>query len=71
MRRGRAPIWLEVLQFGLGIALLGVSLQNGRWLFVAPDNGLLTPVLEAHPQARVHLVASPLDEGCCFVRQDA
>ncbi len=35
IRRGRAPIWLEVLQFGLGIALLGISLQEGRWLFVA------------------------------------
>lgn len=34
-RAGRAPIWLEVLQFALGIALLAVSLQNGRWLFVA------------------------------------
>jgi hypothetical protein len=36
MRRGgRTPIWLEALQFGLGIALLAVSLQNERWLFVA------------------------------------
>jgi hypothetical protein len=32
----------------------------GRWLFVGPDNGLFTHVLEAHPSARVHLLANPL-----------
>ena len=33
--RGRTPIWREVIEFALGIALLAVSLQNERWLFVA------------------------------------
>lgn len=32
---GKTPLWLEVIQFALGIALLAISLQNERWLFVA------------------------------------
>lgn len=33
--RGKTPPWLEVIQFGLGIALLAVSLADERWPFVA------------------------------------
>lgn len=33
--RGKTPLWLEVIQFGLGIALLAVSLADERWPFAA------------------------------------
>lgn len=33
--RGRTPLWLEAIQFGLGVALLAVSLADQRWPFVA------------------------------------
>jgi hypothetical protein len=53
-------VFVAVVDPGVGSPRRPLAVGAGRWLFVGPDNGLLTPVLEAHPQARVHLVASPL-----------
>lgn len=53
-------VFVAVVDPGVGSARRPVAAGAGRWLFVGPDNGLLTHVLEAHPSARVHLVANPL-----------
>jgi len=53
-------VFVAVVDPGVGSPRRPLAVGAGRWLFVGPDNGLLTPVLEAHPSARVHLVASPL-----------
>jgi S-adenosylmethionine hydrolase len=53
-------LFVAVVDPGVGSARRPVALAAGRWLFVGPDNGLFTFVLEAHPAARVHLLANPL-----------
>jgi hypothetical protein len=53
-------VFVAIVDPGVGSSRRPLAVGAGRWLFVGPDNGLLTPVLDAHPQARVHLVASPL-----------
>ncbi|HSD67655.1 MAG TPA: SAM-dependent chlorinase/fluorinase [Vicinamibacteria bacterium] len=51
-------VFVAVVDPGVGTARRPIALRAGRWLFVGPDNGLFTHVLEAHPGARVHLLAS-------------
>ena len=53
-------VFVAVVDPGVGSQRRPVAVGAGRWLFVGPDNGLFTFVLEAHPSARVHLLANPL-----------
>ena len=53
-------VFVVVVDPGVGSPRRPVAVGAGRWLFVGPDNGLFTFVLEAHPSARVHLLANPL-----------
>ena len=53
-------VFVAVVDPGVGSERRPIAVGAGRWLFVGPDNGLLTFVLEAHPGARVHLLANPL-----------
>jgi len=53
-------VFVAVVDPGVGSERRPVAVGAGRWLFVGPDNGLFTFVLEAHPAARVHLLANPL-----------
>jgi hypothetical protein len=52
-------VFVAVVDPGVGSERRPIAAGAGRWLFVAPDNGLLTFVLEAHSAARVHLLANP------------
>jgi S-adenosylmethionine hydrolase len=53
-------VFLAVVDPGVGSGRRPIAVGAGSWLFVGPDNGLFTFVLEADPQARVRLLASPL-----------
>ncbi len=53
-------VFVAVVDPGVGSERGPIAVGAGRWLFVGPDNGLFTFVLEAHPSARVHLLANPL-----------
>ena len=53
-------VFLAVVDPGVGSDRRPIAVGAGSWLFVGPDNGLFTFVFEAHPQARVHLLANPL-----------
>src|SRR4030042_1602881 len=53
-------VFAAVVDPGGGAAPPPSGWAPGRWLFVGPDNGLFTFVLEVHPAARVHLLANPL-----------
>lgn len=53
-------VFAAVVDPGVGSERRPIAVGAGRWLFVGPDNGLFTFVLEAHPSARVHLLANPL-----------
>jgi len=53
-------VFVVVVDPGVGSERRPIALGAGRWLFVGPDNGVFTHVLEAHPTARVHLLANPL-----------
>jgi S-adenosylmethionine hydrolase len=53
-------VFVGVVDPEVGSERRPIAVGAGRWLFVGPDNGLFTLVLEAHPSARVHLLASPL-----------
>lgn len=53
-------VFVAVVDPGVGSARRPLVVGAGRWLFVGPDNGLFTFVLEAHPSAPVRLVANPL-----------
>jgi S-adenosylmethionine hydrolase len=53
-------VFVAVVDPGVGSERRPVALGAGGWLFVGPDNGVFTHVLEAHPGARIHLLANPL-----------
>jgi S-adenosylmethionine hydrolase len=53
-------VFVAVVDPGVGSERRPIAIGAGRWLFVGPDNGLFTFVLDAHPQARAHLLANPL-----------
>jgi S-adenosylmethionine hydrolase len=53
-------VFVAVVDPGVGSDRRPIAVGAGGWLFVGPDNGLFTFVLDAHPQARVHLLANPL-----------
>jgi S-adenosylmethionine hydrolase len=52
-------VFVAVVDPGVGSDRRAIAAAAGSFFFVAPDNGLLTLVLEAHPNARVHLLANP------------
>src|SRR5476649_2264919 len=45
-------IFLVVVDPGVGSARRGIAVDTGDYKFVAPDNGVLTAVLEEHPAKR-------------------
>lgn len=47
----RDTIFLVVVDPGVGSARRGIAVETGGYRFVAPDNGVLTPVLSDHPPA--------------------
>ena len=53
-------VFLAVVDPGVGSQRRAIAIGAGRWLFVGPDNGLFSFVLEAHPRAEVRLLANPL-----------
>ncbi|MBW2618578.1 MAG: SAM-dependent chlorinase/fluorinase [Deltaproteobacteria bacterium] len=50
-------IHLAVVDPGVGTTRRALVVSAGGHLFVAPDNGLLTPILRDHPQARVWVIS--------------
>jgi S-adenosylmethionine hydrolase len=52
-------VFAAVVDPGVGSDRLPLAVAAGEWLFVGPDNGLFTFVLERHPQARVHRLTNP------------
>ena len=53
-------VFVAVVDPGVGSERRPIAVGAGRWLFVGPDNGLFTLVLDAHPDSRVHVLANPL-----------
>jgi S-adenosylmethionine hydrolase len=53
-------VFVAVVDPGVGSDRRAIAVGAGRWLFVGPDNGLFTYVLDSHPSARVHVLANPL-----------
>src|SRR5512143_3915881 len=51
-------VFAAVVDPGVGSERRPIAARAGRWVFVGPDNGLFTYVLEADPGARVHLIAN-------------
>src|SRR5438270_3960130 len=45
----QGTIFLVVVDPGVGSARRGIAAEIGDFKFVAPDNGVLTPVLDEHP----------------------
>jgi S-adenosylmethionine hydrolase len=50
-------VFAAVVDPGVGTSRRPIAVSAGGWLFVGPDNGVFTFVLDAHPGARVHLLA--------------
>jgi S-adenosylmethionine hydrolase len=48
-----ATIFLVVVDPGVGSARRGIAAEAGDYKFVAPDNGVLTAVLDDHPPKRI------------------
>src|SRR5882724_10534117 len=46
-------IFLVVVDPGVGSARRGIAAESGDYKFVAPDNGVLTAVLDEHPAKRI------------------
>jgi hypothetical protein len=46
-------IHLAVVDPGVGSERRSIAAQAGHWYFVAPDNGLLTLILKAHPDHKI------------------
>ena len=51
-------VFASVVDPGVGSERRPIAARAGRWLFVGPDNGLFTHVLDAEPGARIHLIAN-------------
>src|SRR5512135_1579790 len=52
-------VFAAVVDPGVGSERRPIAARAGSWVFVGPDNGLFTYVLEADPEARVRLIANP------------
>ncbi len=46
-------IFLVVVDPGVGSSRRGIAAEIGDYKFVAPDNGVLTPIVDEHPPRRV------------------
>jgi S-adenosylmethionine hydrolase len=46
-------VFLAVIDPGVGSARRGIATEAGDYKFVAPDNGVLTPIIENHPPKRL------------------
>jgi S-adenosyl-L-methionine hydrolase (adenosine-forming) len=46
-------IFLVVVDPGVGSTRRGIAVDTGDYRFVAPDNGVLTPIVDAHPPRRI------------------
>jgi S-adenosylmethionine hydrolase len=53
-------IFLTVVDPGVGSTRRGIAVDAGGYRFIAPDNGVLTPILDAHPPARVVELTEPM-----------
>ncbi len=53
-----ATVFLVVVDPGVGTSRRPIAAAAGGWFFVAPDNGVLTPVLAAHAGARAVALTS-------------
>jgi S-adenosyl-L-methionine hydrolase (adenosine-forming) len=51
-------VFVAVVDPGVGSERRPIAARAGGWLFVGPDNGVFTYVLEADPAARVHRIAN-------------
>ncbi len=51
-------VFVVIVDPGVGSERRPIAARAGRWLFVGPDNGVFTYVLEAEPAARVHRIAN-------------
>jgi hypothetical protein len=51
-------IFVCVVDPGVGTARRPIAVEAGPFRFVAPDNGLLTPVFERYPDLRCHLISN-------------
>jgi S-adenosylmethionine hydrolase len=52
-------VFVAVVDPGVGSERRPLALAAGGWLFVGPDNGLFTFVLDAHADARAHVLTLP------------
>jgi S-adenosyl-L-methionine hydrolase (adenosine-forming) len=51
-------VFVAVVDPGVGTARRGIAVEAGGYRFVAPDNGILTLVLEDHPIAALHEIVN-------------
>lgn len=51
-------IFTCIVDPGVGTARRPLAVEAGPWRFIAPDNGLLTAILDRHPAARCHAITS-------------
>jgi S-adenosylmethionine hydrolase len=51
-------VFLVVIDPGVGTSRRAIAVAAGGYRFVAPDNGVLTPVLASHPAAAVVAITS-------------
>src|SRR5512134_4182191 len=51
-------VFVAVVDPGVGTERRPIAARAGRWLFVGPDNGVFTYVLDAEPAARVHRIVN-------------
>jgi len=47
-------IFVSVIDPGVGTARRAIGVQAGPYTFIAPDNGLLTPIFKRWPSAKCH-----------------
>ncbi len=53
-------VFAAVVDPGVGSARRPIAIRAGSWVFVGPDNGLFTFVLDAHPTGEIRQVDNPL-----------
>jgi S-adenosylmethionine hydrolase len=53
-------IHLAVVDPGVGTERRAIACQSGDWFFVAPDNGLLTSILQAHRNPKIVSLENPV-----------
>jgi S-adenosylmethionine hydrolase len=51
-------VFVAVVDPGVGTARRGIAVEAGGYRFVAPDNGILTLILEDHPVAPIHEIVN-------------